>query len=200
MSEERMREMVERIKIRRIELCFSFQDLADRTGMSKSTLQRYESGAIKSIPLDKLEVLASALELDPVAILGYPEKHAPLYEAAAGQGRINGNYASDTFDGYALKEDEVLVSVKGDSMYPTLQDGDIVVVKQQNVLSRNGQIALVKINGDEAVLKRIEQKSNGVVLISDNANSYPPRFFTDVEVGDLPVCIEGVVVRLIRDL
>ncbi len=38
--------------------------------MSKSTLQRYETGAIKNIPLDKLEVLANALKVSPTYLLG----------------------------------------------------------------------------------------------------------------------------------
>ena len=42
----------ERIAQRRRELGLSYQELADRTGLSKSTLQRYETGSIGSIPLD----------------------------------------------------------------------------------------------------------------------------------------------------
>ena len=43
---------------RRAQLGLSYQDLADRTSMSKSTLQRYETGAIQNISRTKLEVLA----------------------------------------------------------------------------------------------------------------------------------------------
>lgn len=71
MSDESMREIVERIKSRRIELNYSFQDLADLTGMSKSTLQRYETGSIKNIPLDKLKDLAKALKVTPEWIMGW---------------------------------------------------------------------------------------------------------------------------------
>ena len=195
-------EMGKRIKELRVASGMTQEELGEKIGLQKSAVAKYENGRVENIKKSTIMKLAEIFNCRPSYVMGFDDDpiQQAVYEAAAGQGRINGNYASDTFDGYALKEDEVLVSVKGDSMYPTLQDGDIVVVKQQNVLSRSGQIALVKINGDEAVLKRIEQKSNGVVLISDNANSYPPRFFTDVEVGELPVCIEGVVVRLIRDL
>ena len=70
MSEDRMLEIINRIKTRRIELGMSYQDLADKTGMSKSTLQRYETGAIKNIPLDKLSDLAEALQLDPIYLMG----------------------------------------------------------------------------------------------------------------------------------
>lgn len=71
MSDESMREIVLRIKNRRMELDYSFQDLADLTGMSKSTLQRYEAGSIKNIPLDKLKDLAKALKVTPEWIMGW---------------------------------------------------------------------------------------------------------------------------------
>ena len=38
--------VAKRMKDRRTELGMSYQTLADRTGLSKSTLQRYETGAI----------------------------------------------------------------------------------------------------------------------------------------------------------
>lgn len=62
--------IAQRIKQRRTELCLSLQDVADMTNMSKSTLQRYESGSIRNIPLQKLGVLASALNASPDFILG----------------------------------------------------------------------------------------------------------------------------------
>ena len=53
--------MMERMKQRRKELGYTFQDLANLTQMSKSTLQRYETGGIKNIPLSRLEDLSQAL-------------------------------------------------------------------------------------------------------------------------------------------
>ncbi|MBR5089420.1 MAG: helix-turn-helix transcriptional regulator, partial [Ruminiclostridium sp.] len=63
----------DRIKRRRKELGLSYQDLADSTGISKSTLQRYETGSIKNIPLDKLDSLAKGLQTDALFILGKTE-------------------------------------------------------------------------------------------------------------------------------
>lgn len=73
MSDETMREIVDRIKARRIELKYSYQDLADKTGLSKSTLQRYEAGAIKNIPLDKVKDLARGLNVSPEWLMGWEE-------------------------------------------------------------------------------------------------------------------------------
>ncbi len=74
-----MNQIVERIKLRRKELGYSYQELAQKTKMSKSTLQRYETGAIKNIPLDKLEVLANALEISPIYLLGIENETHPTY-------------------------------------------------------------------------------------------------------------------------
>lgn len=63
----------ERIKQRRKELGMSYQELASVTGISKSTLQRYETGSIKNIPLDKLDVLAEGLDTTALYILGKSE-------------------------------------------------------------------------------------------------------------------------------
>lgn len=69
-----MEDIIKRIKDRRTQLKYSFQDLADKTGMSKSTLQRYETGFIANVPLDKLEVLAKALEMSPAYLMGWEDK------------------------------------------------------------------------------------------------------------------------------
>ena len=66
-------DIIKRIKNRRIELNLSYQDLAKKTGLSKSTLQRYETGTIGNIPLDKLEILAKALCVSPAYIMGWEE-------------------------------------------------------------------------------------------------------------------------------
>ena len=66
-----MESIAERIKKRRAALHLSYQELAGRTGLSKSTLQRYETGAISSIPLKNLETLAGGLETTPEYLLGW---------------------------------------------------------------------------------------------------------------------------------
>lgn len=62
--------IAERIKQRRHELGLSLQSIADQTGISRSTLQRYETGGIKNIPIKRLEGLATALQTTPEWIMG----------------------------------------------------------------------------------------------------------------------------------
>ena len=68
------KEIIERIKKRREELKLSYQDLADRTGLSKSTLQRYETGDIANIPLSKISALADGLQTTQQYIMGWDEE------------------------------------------------------------------------------------------------------------------------------
>ena len=70
-----MQEVMERVKKRRNELNLSFEDLSKRTGFGKSTLQRYETGLISSMPINKFELLAEGLEIEPYKLMGWDEEY-----------------------------------------------------------------------------------------------------------------------------
>lgn len=71
---EKMQEIMSRMKKRREELNMSYQTLSDKVGISKSTLQRYETGYIKNMPVDKLEAIATALCVSPAYLMGWDDK------------------------------------------------------------------------------------------------------------------------------
>ena len=191
----------------------SMQEFATKAGLSKGYISMLEKGRHPQngkpiVPsIDTVNSIASAMGMSIDALLEATDADQPIglllerpvYEAAAGEGRYSDGSPSDEIKGILLNPDEVFVTVKGRSMEPTLLDGDLVVVSATNVAD-DRQIALVKINGEEATLKRVEVKPNGILLIGDNVSLYPPRFYTDEEVRDLPVTIEGIVVKLIRDI
>lgn len=68
-----LKEIRDRIAARKEELDITYQDIADRTGMSKSTIQRYVTGDIGNLGLDKLKILASALEVSPSYLMGWED-------------------------------------------------------------------------------------------------------------------------------
>lgn len=55
----------EKIKYRRNELGMSADDLAEKMGVNRATIFRYENGDINNMYLDKLEPLAKALGVTP---------------------------------------------------------------------------------------------------------------------------------------
>lgn len=73
MRDDGMQKIVDKIKLLRQKNGLSFQQLADKTGMSKSTLQRYESGDIANIPLSRVQTLAKALHTTPEYLMGWDE-------------------------------------------------------------------------------------------------------------------------------
>lgn len=71
---EKMQDIMSRMKKRREELDMSYQTLSDKVGISKSTLQRYETGYIKNMPVDKLEDIANALQISPAYLMGWTDE------------------------------------------------------------------------------------------------------------------------------
>ncbi len=66
-------EIGKRIQQRRKALNISVVDIAARTGLSKATIHRYESGDIKDIKLPVLETIAEILDVNPTWLLGKTE-------------------------------------------------------------------------------------------------------------------------------
>lgn len=73
LEDSKIKNIMNRMQSRRLELKLSYQDLALKTNMSKSTLQRYETGSIKNMPVDKLGIIATALDVSPLWLLGFDE-------------------------------------------------------------------------------------------------------------------------------
>ena len=94
----------------------------------------------------------------------------------------------------ASQGEHFALKIKGDSMEPRIKDGDVVIVRKQSDVE-NGDIAVVLVNGDEATVKRIKKRPEGLMLIPSNPN-YEPMFYTNDEIAKLPVTILGRVVEL----
>lgn len=50
---------------------FSYGELTKATGITKSALHRYLSGQTPNIPLDRLELICAALDIDTAELLGW---------------------------------------------------------------------------------------------------------------------------------
>lgn len=86
--------------------------------------------------------------------------------------------------------------VKGDSMLPKFESGDILILKQTEDCE-SGAYCAVSINHTECTFKKVIKKMNGLTLMPLNPD-YEPLFFTNREVAELPVTILGVVKEVRR--
>ncbi|MBQ6622112.1 MAG: helix-turn-helix domain-containing protein [Mogibacterium sp.] len=195
-----MLQLYKNIRERRKALGMSQEELARRAGYSgKSMIARIERGDV-DLPQSKILAIAAALYISPSDLMGWDEPATQVFTVAAGRPKYNGDYSTETTSIIHLEPNEYVAIVHGDSMSPTLEDGDLVVIRAQSVVEYNGDIALVKINGNESTIKRVEKTSEYLKVYGDNPHVFPPRFFTPREVAELPITIEGKVIRLVRDL
>ena len=69
----------ERLKLRRKEIGFSAEKVADQLGVSPATIYRYEKGDIEKVPVDSLAELAKILQTTPAYLMGW-QAHADQEE------------------------------------------------------------------------------------------------------------------------
>jgi transcriptional regulator, XRE family len=85
--------------------------------------------------------------------------------------------------------------LRGNSMEPRFAEGDVVIVKKQSDIE-SGEIAIVRVNGDEATMKIVQKSPQGITLVATNPSVYPPHFYTNEQIQLLPVSIVGKVIEL----
>jgi transcriptional regulator with XRE-family HTH domain len=62
------------LKDRRLELGLTMLEVAKRVGVSEATISRWESGDIDNMKRDKIALLAKALEISPLLIVGLDQE------------------------------------------------------------------------------------------------------------------------------
>lgn len=90
------------------------------------------------------------------------------------------------------------LKIKGDSMYPRYEDGDVVIFLRQETCE-TGQDCAVMVNGNDATFKRVRITESGITLQPLNP-AYDPKFYTTKEVNQLPVRVIGVAVEVRRKI
>lgn len=96
-------------------------------------------------------------------------------------------HLAKTGDYYGLR-------IRGDSMTPRIEDGDVVIVRKQSDAD-DGDIVIALVNGNDAVCKRLRKYDGSIALVSNNP-AYSPMYFTLADTQDIPVRIIGKVIEL----
>ena len=182
-----MAELSSVLKQRRKEMGLTLAQIADKMSVTEATVQRWESGNIKSIRHEKIGKLAEILNVSPAVLMGwtddlsgnFPDNILPLPRMKEWKvlgGTACGDPLYKDLDGETILapadiDADYVFRCVGDSMIGArILDGDIVFVKAGNV--DDGQIAVVRI-GEEYTLKRIYRGEDYLELRAENP-SYPP--------------------------
>ena len=201
-----------RIRLRREELGMSQEELASRMGYrSKSSITKIEKG-INDIPQNKVEDFAAALETTTAWLLGLESEvsavpagfeplprmtQVPLVGSIACGTPITAEQNIERYIGVPADwHADFALTCHGDSMAPTIRDGDIVCIRRQPEVEQ-GEIAAVLV-GEEATLKHFHRQGDTVMLLADNAAVCPPMIYAGPQLAELQ--IEGKAVGLCRSL
>lgn len=198
-----MSELSDNLKTLRKKHGLTQADLAAALDMSKSVISMYESG--QRLPsFEVLEALAdyynvslSALRGETAAtslripVLGTIPAGIPIeaIEDIIDWEEIPASMQKGGREYFALL-------VRGDSMYPRYEEGDILIVRKQDTCE-SGDDCIVMVNGNDATFKRVRLGENTLTLQPINPQ-YEIKTFTAKEIETLPVRILGVVVELRR--
>ena len=200
----------EKIRQLRISKNMTQEMLGEKIGVKKAAIYKYENGLVVNLKRDIIEKLANALDVSPSYLMGLDDskdipqgfQSLPSMKKIPRVGRIACGtpiLAEENVEEYDSvpehwKADFTLVCV-GDSMAPKIQDGDLVAIKQQEMVE-NGQIAAVLID-NEATLKRVYVYPDKLILRPENPN-YEPIVILNAESSNIR--IEGRAVGFCRGL
>ena len=213
-------EIGKRIKMKREERGITQEELGKVLSLNKSTIQRYEAGKIEKIKLPVIQAMAQVLNVNPdwlvlktddpsikndsnieIISAGDSIYKIPVFSSvSAGFGA----YAcSDIIDYMPLYfqnpsdvPDTICIKVQGDSMYPKIEDGDIIVVRRQESVD-SGSIAVVLVDEEQGYVKKVFYDRETIELHSINPE-YAPKIFKGKDV--LRVRVVGLVKKIVKEI
>lgn len=211
----------DRIKNKRKELGLSVEEVAKQLDKNRATVYRYENEDIENLPVNILEPLARILQTTPAYLMGWEESpyilrnEVPLPADWQGRGvripilgKVIAGVPCEAIEDIlghieispeqAMNGEHFSLIIKGNSMFPQINEGDIVVV-QKNFELEDGDTVILSINGDEATCKKVFKQGNGIMVQANNPEAFKTCVFTDEQINDLPVVIIGKVVELRRN-
>lgn len=194
---------------------------ADRIGISKGAFSRiWNEGTVpgpdhlrriheaEGVSLDWLLTGEGPMKRGEGSELPGGFVQVPRYaiSAAAGGGALV--HSEQIVDHIAFKADwlkqqlglnpaqAAVISVIGDSMEPCLADGDLILIDTSVTRVENNAIYVIQVEGD-LLVKRIQKKIDGTVIIKSDNERYEPEIFRGESVELLKV-VGRMVRRLVR--
>lgn len=192
-----------RIRQKRHEAKLSVQDLEDRTGIPRSTIQNYEAG-IRLAPLKSMKVLGAALKVSPawLATLSDMEGESdslafsPLPRIGSPEKITSVAFNTALIEAKRLKLSElVTMKVEDDLLAPDLKKGSEVLIDTSITSIEKTDIYAIKDNSGRIMCLwgRKEIGKNECLIYATNDTHFPPIRITESE----KVEIVGRVVTIV---
>jgi len=208
----------EKIKARREELGLTIEEVANRLGVNKSTISRYESEQIKKMPIDFIEPLAEILKCSPEYLMGWDDNvdeiiplnvitdmmSIPILQNVTASCGTGSWAEEDIVDYVGLprsiyhfnKHKKYFAQLaKGDSMINAgIEDGNLLVFETYNS-PENNMIGSFSLNNTTCVCKIFRIIDGRYYLLSANENYLPIEITEEMDfrmVGLLKYIVKEV--------
>ena len=207
-------EIKDKIRLRRLALGLTLDEVASKVGVTKSTVKKWETGQIASMRQTKIAALAKTLGVKPTyfiyeddeeddipegrAVLIRSDKYPNILPVTTKRVPLLGRiacgepiYADEERESYVeagttVQADFCLKAV-GDSMTGArIYDGDVVFIRAQDSV-RNGEIAAVIVD-DSATLKRVFYYADkGKLILQAENPAFPPLVYIGEELNQIHI-------------
>ena len=205
----------ERIRLRREQLGLSQEELAKALGYkSRSSINKIELG-LQKLTQSKIASIAEALQTTPDYIMGWDDAISrafnvvpmgkqgmrPIYGSiSAGLGEFvegdNEILGWEPVEEKFATDEYFYLRVKGDSMSPKIEDGDLLLIRRQTSVD-SGDIGAFLVDGEDGYVKRVKYDTDYITFISLNPD-YEPITFVGSEVQR--VLVVGKVIKIVKNL
>ena len=197
------------IKELRTERGMSQEELGKIVGVQRAAVQKWENGSTQNLKRETIKKLAEFFGVSPASFIEEYSNiiffddikmfNAPLYESVSAGCGVSANedaigYAPVEVNSQAEAKETFCVKVKGDSMSPDIQDGDIIQVHRQTSVDTY-DIAVICVDDYDYLVKRVVYGDDYIKLISLNM-TYKPLLFEGADV--LRCRVLGKVIGLSR--
>lgn len=194
---------------------------ADPLGVSPDKIKHIETGkqradheilaAIRTVyGVDLNALLTGDIGDDPETIIDPSFVMVPRYTVSASAGN-SASFVSEEMDisYYAFSQDWInrrhlnaselqIVNVRGDSMEPTLYDGDLILLDRSQDQAADGHTFVVRL-WDEHVVKHVQRVGEKTISLISANKVYPPREIELIEGDNTDFQIIGRVVASMHE-
>jgi len=155
---------------RRKELGLTLAQVAEKMGVTEATVQRWESGNIKSVRYERLERLAEVLHVSPSALMGWDQPDSGLVASPAVFGGLGVDTTTD------ILEIGHRIAMRRSQLGLTLDDiaNDIGVARSTIQRYEKGRIHNVKLPVLEAIARSLKVNLSWLCGKSSHMEELPP--------------------------
>lgn len=181
-------------------------------GFKKGVISRWENDVVEP-RIDIVRLISRAFNIDSNILLGIASENdvSEVFETEVVNIPLVGTiaagepiFAEQNIEAYipviksSLKKDKTyfFLTVKDESMNLEFKPGSKVLIEKGSEVE-SGDIVAIRINGDEATVKKVvfDERSVTIVPMSNNPEFYPRTIYKD----EIEFVIEGKVVQSIKE-